>query len=147
MRSAIVVVGDAEGIRATVQRLLPLTAGGHQPQVVGMLIAPPSPDWQGSLLNPEDARSLADAVSKSAGSFAVPVGIDFKGAASWPLTSTAGVEPGHRDRPSSASSAQTAPWRMPPPPRPQTQTCVYRSMLSVDSLDAHVVQDDIVDRR
>ena len=90
----IVVVGDAEGIRATVQRLLPLTADGHKPQVVGMLIAPPSPDWQGSLLNPEDVRSLADAVSKSVGSFAVPVGIDFKGGASWPIASTAGVEPG-----------------------------------------------------
>jgi hypothetical protein len=90
----IVVVGDAEGIRATVQRLLPLTADGHKPQVLGMLVALPSPDWQGSLLNPEDAQSLADTVSKAVGSFAVPVGIDFKGAVSEPITSAAGIEPG-----------------------------------------------------
>lgn len=90
----VIVAGNAQHIRATVHRLLPLTADGLRPRVLGMLIAIPPQDWNGSLLNQGDARALADMVSKAAGAFPVPVAIDFKGAASGPITGAPGIEPG-----------------------------------------------------
>jgi hypothetical protein len=86
-RPLLVVTGDAAGIRAMVARLAPLT----DKPVLGLLIAIPPPDWQGSLLNPADRRSLAAEVSKQAGSYPVPVAIDFKGAAAAPISGTAGI--------------------------------------------------------
>ena len=51
------------------------------PVVVGVLIAVPPSDWKGSLLDPADAQEFVDSVARTAGPFAVPVGIDVKGAA------------------------------------------------------------------
>jgi hypothetical protein len=93
-RPLVIVAGDPEGIRQMVQRLLPLTVGGTKPQLLGMLIAIPPEDWKGSLLDPEDAKSFADSVSKSAGTFKVPVAIDPKGGAGYEITGPAGVEAG-----------------------------------------------------
>lgn len=91
----VIVAGGPEGIRQVVQRLLPLTAGGTKPQLLGLLIAiPPSGDWKGSRLDPEDAKAFADSVSKSAGTFKIPVAIDPKGAAGYQITSPAGIEAG-----------------------------------------------------
>ncbi|TDO46152.1 hypothetical protein EV643_1114 [Kribbella sp. VKM Ac-2527] len=90
----VIVAGDPEGIRQTVQRLLPLSGGGTKPQLLGMLIAIPPEDWKGSLLDPEDAKAFADSVSKAAGTFKIPVAIDPKGAAGYHITSLAGVEAG-----------------------------------------------------
>jgi outer membrane lipoprotein-sorting protein len=90
----VIVAGDPEGIRLMVQRLLPLTGGGTKPRLLGMLIAIPPEDWQGSLLDPEDAKSFSDSVSKSAGTFKVPVAIDPKGAAGYQITGPAGIEAG-----------------------------------------------------
>jgi len=50
-------------------------------------------DWKGSLLNPKDVDQLAASISKSAGTFAVPVGLDFKGAASSVFTGDVTVPP------------------------------------------------------
>jgi hypothetical protein len=86
-RPLLVVTGDAAGIRAMVARLAPMT----DTPVVGLLIAIPPPDWKGSLLNPVDRRSLAAEVSARAGSFPVPVAIDFKGAAAAPISGRAGI--------------------------------------------------------
>ena len=77
----VIVAGPADGIRTALGRLLPMTRAG-KPPVVGFLQVIPAEDWKGSLLNPEDVDQLADSISKSAGTFAVPVGLDFKGAAS-----------------------------------------------------------------
>jgi len=77
----VIVAGSADGIRAVLGRLLPMTRAG-KPPVVGFLLVLPADDWKGSLLNPEDVEELADSISKSAGTFAVPVGLDFKGVAS-----------------------------------------------------------------
>jgi hypothetical protein len=74
----IIVVGPAAGVRELVARLLPMTGRGTKPQVMGMLVVVRPDGWKGSLENPEDARSFADSVSKSAGTFPVPVGIDVK---------------------------------------------------------------------
>jgi hypothetical protein len=82
----IIVAGPATGVRELVARLLPMTGGGAKPHVVGMLVVVPPDDWKGSLENPEDARSLADSVSRSVGTFQVPVGIDIKGAAGYSFT-------------------------------------------------------------
>jgi len=83
----LVVTGDAAGIRAMVARLAPMT----DKPVVGLLIAIPPPDWKGSLLNPADRRSLAAEISNQAGSFPVPVAIDFKGTAATPISGPAGI--------------------------------------------------------
>jgi hypothetical protein len=83
----LVVTGDADGIRAMVARLAPMT----DKPILGLLIAIPPPDWKGSLLNPADRRSLAAQVSNQAGSFPVPVAIDFKGAAATPISGPAGI--------------------------------------------------------
>jgi len=83
----LVVVGDADGIRALLARLAPMT----DKPMVGLLIAVPPSDWKGSLLNPADRRSLAAQVSNQAGSFPVPVAIDFKGAAATPISGPAGI--------------------------------------------------------
>jgi hypothetical protein len=93
-RPLLVVTGDAAGIRAMLTRLAPITGNGTKPQVIGLLIAIPPEGWKGSLLNPADERSLAAEVSKAAGSFPVPVGIDFKGAASYQISQQTGVQPG-----------------------------------------------------
>jgi hypothetical protein len=90
----VIVVGDAAGIRKMVARLLPLTQGGVRPRVIGMLVAVPSPDWTGSLLNPSDAASFAEEASKAAGRFPVPVGVDIKGAAGYQISQAAGIEAG-----------------------------------------------------
>jgi hypothetical protein len=90
----VIVTGDAAGIRAMAARLLPLTHGGVKPQVIGLLIAIPSADWKGSLLNPSDATSFADQASQAAGRFRVPVGIDIKGATGLQITQAVGVEAG-----------------------------------------------------
>jgi len=82
----IIVAGPVAGVRQLVNRLLSMTGGGTKPQVVGVLVAVPPEDRKGSLLNPEDAKSFADSVSESAGTFEVPVGIDIKGAASYSFT-------------------------------------------------------------
>jgi hypothetical protein len=87
----VVVTGPADGLRSAFGRLLPMTAGGSKPAVIGLLIAVPPSDWKGSLLNPADAKAFTDSVAKAAGRFAVPVGIDVKGAASYSIT---GGEPG-----------------------------------------------------
>src|SRR6266498_2621118 len=81
----VIVAGSADGIRTALGRLLPMTRAG-KPPVVGFLLVMPPEDWKGSLLNPKDVDQLAASVSKSAGTFAVPVGLDFKGAASWVFT-------------------------------------------------------------
>jgi hypothetical protein len=94
-RPLVIVAGDPEGIRQTVQRLLALTGGGIKPQLIGMLIAIPPEGWKGSLLDPEDAKSFADSVTKSAGTFKVPVAIDPKGGGSYQITGPAGIEAGH----------------------------------------------------
>jgi len=49
--------------------------------VVGFVMAVPGEDWKGSLLDPADEKAFVDSVSKSAGRFAVPVGVDINGAA------------------------------------------------------------------
>jgi hypothetical protein len=90
----VIVVGDAAGIRAMVARLLPLTHGGVNPPVIGLLVAIPPADWQGSLLNPSDAASLAAQVAQAAGRFPIPVGVDIKGAASYQIAQAGGVDAG-----------------------------------------------------
>lgn len=85
-RPVVVVTGPADGIRAQLDRLLPMTAGGEKPTVIGLLIAIPPSDWKGSLLNPDDEKAFVESADKTAGRFAVPVGIDVKGAAGYPLT-------------------------------------------------------------
>ena len=90
----IVVVGDPAGLRTTIGRLLPLTANGTKPPLVGLLVATIPNDWKGSLLNPEDAKKLAGVVAKSAGDFPVPVGIDFKGAVGYEIERAVGAEDG-----------------------------------------------------
>jgi hypothetical protein len=93
-RPQVIVTGSAAGIRAVLNRLLPLTRGGVKPQVIGILIAIPGPDWKGSLLDPDDAASFATEAAKSAGTFPVPVAIDIKGAATDQITQAAGLEAG-----------------------------------------------------
>lgn len=90
----VIVAGDPEGIRQTVQRLLSPNGGGTKPQLLGLLIAIPPEDWKGSLLDPDDAKSFTDSVSKSAGTFKIPVAIDPKGGAAYQITSPAGIEAG-----------------------------------------------------
>ncbi|MFG1628166.1 hypothetical protein [Kribbella sp. NPDC049227] len=75
----VVVSGSADGIRATLGRVLPMTHDG-KPAVVGFLFAAPDEDWKGSLLNPEDEKAFVDSVLKTAGTFPAPVGVDIKGA-------------------------------------------------------------------
>jgi hypothetical protein len=86
----LVVTGDAAGIRAMVARLAPMT----DKPVVGLLIAIPPPNWEGSLLNAEDARSLTEQISNAAGSFPIPVAIDVKGSAGMPILEPAGIPVG-----------------------------------------------------
>lgn len=76
----VVVSGPADGIRATLGRVLPMTHAGG-PAVVGFLFAAPDEDWKGSLLDPEDEKAFVDSVLKTAGTFPAPVGVDIKGAA------------------------------------------------------------------
>jgi hypothetical protein len=76
----VIVTGDAAGIRAFIDRLLPLTGGGKSPQVIALLKFDDFGNWNGSLLNPADVAALAKSISASAGTFKVPAGIDFKGA-------------------------------------------------------------------
>jgi hypothetical protein len=77
----VLVVGSPTSLKAALARVVPMTGGGVKPVVVGVLIAVPPSDWKGSLLNPEDEKKYLDSVAKTAGPFAVPVGIDVKGAA------------------------------------------------------------------
>ncbi|MGY4766954.1 hypothetical protein ACXC9Q_08550 [Kribbella sp. CWNU-51] len=88
----VIVAGSADGIRTALGRLLPMTRAG-KPPVVGFLLVMPPEDWKGSLLNPKDVDQLAASISKSAGTFAVPVGLDFKGAASWVFSGDSTVPP------------------------------------------------------
>jgi hypothetical protein len=88
----VIVAGPADGIRTALGRLLPMTRAG-KPPIVGFLLVLPAEDWKGSLLNPEDVDQLADSISKSAGTFAVPVGLDFKGVASEMFTGNLTVPP------------------------------------------------------
>jgi len=83
----IVVIGEAKGIRRLLDLLAPLTRNGTGPPVVAMLNAVPPAGWKGTLLNEQDAAAFAASVSKTAGRFAVPVGIDIKGAAASELRS------------------------------------------------------------
>jgi hypothetical protein len=83
----VIVAGSADGIRTALARLLPMTRAG-KPPIVGFLLVLPAEDWKGSLLNPEDVDQLAASISKSAGTFPVPVGLDFKGVASEMFTGT-----------------------------------------------------------
>ncbi|TCM35292.1 hypothetical protein [Kribbella sp. VKM Ac-2568] len=85
-KPVVVVTGPADGIRTEIARLLPMTAGGRKPAVIGLLIAIPPSDWKGSLLNPADVTAFVDSVNKTSGRFAVPVGIDVKGAAGYSMT-------------------------------------------------------------
>ncbi|TCN35569.1 hypothetical protein EV644_115133 [Kribbella orskensis] len=85
-KPVVVVTGPADGIRTEVARLLPMTAGGKKPAVIGLLIAIPPSDWKGTLLNPADVKAFVDSVDQTAGRFAVPVGIDVKGAAGYSMT-------------------------------------------------------------
>ena len=94
----VIVTGSAAGIRKVLSRLLPLTHGGVKPQVIGMLIAVPAPDWKGSLLDPKDAASFAREAAATAGTFPVPVVIDIKGAAGYQITQAAGIEAGQTSR-------------------------------------------------
>lgn len=77
----VIVSGDAASIRALVDRLLPMTGGGKSPRVIALLAFNDFTRWKGSLLNPTDVAALVKLVSASAGTFKVPVGIDFKGGA------------------------------------------------------------------
>ncbi|MGZ4597426.1 MAG: hypothetical protein ACXV3V_10915 [Actinomycetes bacterium] len=86
--SVVIVAGNAPGIRATVARLLPMTAAGSSPRLLGLLKVDPPDNWRGSLLNPHDVAALATSVAKRAGRFDVPVGIDFKGAAEASITAS-----------------------------------------------------------
>ncbi|WP_132189458.1 MULTISPECIES: hypothetical protein [Kribbella] len=88
----VIVAGSADGIRTALGRLLPMTRAG-KPPVVGFLLVMPPEDWKGSLLNPKDVDQLAASISKSAGTFAAPVGLDFKGAASWVFSGDMTVPP------------------------------------------------------
>ena len=88
----VIVAGSADGIRTALGRLLPMTQAG-KPPVLGFLLVMPPEDWKGSLLNPKDVDQLAASISKSAGTFAVPVGLDFKGAATWMFTGDSTVPP------------------------------------------------------
>jgi hypothetical protein len=88
----VIVAGPADGIRTALGRLLPMTRAG-KPPIVGFLLVLPAEDWKGSLLNPEDVNQLADSISKSAGTFAVPLGLDFKGVASEMFMGTTITEP------------------------------------------------------
>lgn len=88
----VIVAGSADGIRTALGRLLPMTRAG-KPPVVGFLLVMPPEDWKGSLLNPKDVDQLAASISKSAGTFAVAVGLDFKGAASWVFSGDITVPP------------------------------------------------------
>jgi hypothetical protein len=88
----VIVSGSADGTRTALGRLLPMTQAG-KPPVVGFLVVMPPEDWKGSLLNPKDVDQLAASISKSAGTFAVPVGLDFKGAASWVFSGDSTVPP------------------------------------------------------
>jgi hypothetical protein len=90
----VIVTGSAAGIRKVLSRLLPLTHGGVDPPVIGMLIAIPADDWDGSLLDPEDAASFAREAAEKAGTFPVPVAVDIKGAAGYQITQAAGIEAG-----------------------------------------------------
>ena len=94
----VIVTGSAAGIRKVLSRLSPLTHGGVKPQIIGMLIAVPSADWKGSLLNPDDAASFARETAAKAGTFPVPVAIDIKGAAGYQITQAAGIEAGQTKR-------------------------------------------------
>ena len=78
-RPLIIVTGDAPSIRKVMARLLPLTAGGRSPRVIGLLVGGLRPGWKGLLLNPRDEASLDRQISAAVGSFTVPVGIDVKG--------------------------------------------------------------------
>jgi hypothetical protein len=66
--------------------------------VIGMPIAVPGADWNGSLLNPDDAASFAREAAAKAGTFPVPVAIDIKGAAGYRITQAAGLEAGQTSR-------------------------------------------------
>ena len=88
----VIVAGSADGIRTALGRLLPMTQAG-KPPLLGFLLVMPPEDWKGSLLNPKDVDQLAASISKSAGTFAVPVGLDFKGAATWMFTGDSTVPP------------------------------------------------------
>ena len=88
----VIVAGSADGIRTALGRLLPMTQAG-KPPVLGFLLVMPPEDWKGSLLNPKEVNQLAASISKSAGTFAVPVGLDFKGAATWMFTGDSTVPP------------------------------------------------------
>lgn len=90
----VIITGDAAGIRQMAKRLLPMTARGSKPQLLGLLFAIPSKDWKGSLLKSGDAKSFIASVSKAAGTFNIPVGIDIKGNAGGQITTTAGFQPG-----------------------------------------------------
>lgn len=83
----IVVIGEARGIRQLLDILAPVTRNGNVPPVVGMLNAVPPAGWKGTLLNAQDVASFTKSVSKTVGTFAVPVGIDIKGAAASELRS------------------------------------------------------------
>ena len=91
-KPSVVVAGSADGIRSALGRLLPMTRAGKAP-LVGFLLVMPPENWKGSLLNPKDVDQLAASISKSAGTFAVPVGLDFKGAASSVFTGDITVPP------------------------------------------------------
>jgi len=93
-KPCIVVIGDPAGLRTTIGRLLPLTANGTNPPLFGLLVPTIPQDWKGSLLNPQDAKTLAREVAEGAGEFPVPVGIDFKGAAGYEIEVAVGGEPG-----------------------------------------------------
>ena len=83
----IVAIGEAKGIRRLLDLLAPVTRNGTRPPVVAMLNAVPPDGWTGTLLNDEDVAAFIRSVSKTAGTFAVPVGIDIKGAAASELRS------------------------------------------------------------
>ena len=83
----IVVIGEVRGIRQLLDRLAPVTRNGTVPPVVAMLNVVPPDGWTGTLLNAQDVAAFTKSVSKTAGTFAVPVGIDIKGAASNELRS------------------------------------------------------------
>jgi hypothetical protein len=64
------------GLTATVKA----AAGSAPIAVVGLLRTVPPAGWTGSLLNPADVRAAAKTLSARVGTFAIPVGFDWKGA-------------------------------------------------------------------
>jgi hypothetical protein len=77
----LVVIGDLAGARRMLTTVSTAADGGVLPRTFVLMAAIPPPGWKGSLLHAADEKRFIAQVSAGAGTFAVPVGIDIKGAA------------------------------------------------------------------